>query len=118
MARLSKEDVVTIEALRKRGQSAPAVARVLGVTEGTVRYHDRRAAAGAADGRSRQVHVAAAFVREARSRTTETTSGGRSLQGCGRAQRSLVAPRASCSLYSFFLLPGTRSAAATSLYFA
>ena len=62
MARLSKEDVVTIGTLRKRGQSASAVARVLGVTEGTVRYHERRAASAAVDGRSRQVHVAAGFA--------------------------------------------------------
>jgi hypothetical protein len=61
MARLSKEDVVTIQALRKRGQSASAVAKVLGVTEGAVRYHERRAVAGAVDGRSRQVHVAAGY---------------------------------------------------------
>jgi transposase len=62
MARLSKEDVVTIQALRKRGQSLRAIARTLGVTEGTVRYHGRRAAAGAIDGRTRQVPVAAGFV--------------------------------------------------------
>jgi len=64
MPRLSKEDVVTIQVLRKRGQSASAIARTLGVTEGTVRYRVKRAEAGAADGRSRQVHVAAGLARE------------------------------------------------------
>ena len=64
MPRLSKEDVVTIPVLKRRGQSASKIARTLGVTEGTVRYRVKRAEAGAADGRSRQVHVAAGFARE------------------------------------------------------
>jgi hypothetical protein len=64
MPRLSKEDVETIGVLKKRGQPASAIARVLGVTEGAVRYRVKRAEAGAADGRSRQVHVAAGFARQ------------------------------------------------------
>ena len=62
MARLTEEDVVTIKVLRQRGQSASAVARTLGVTEGAVRYHERRAAKGAADGRGRQKRLAAAYA--------------------------------------------------------
>lgn len=49
--RLRREEIVTIEVLSEKGQSHCEIARVLGVTEGTVRYHLRRAAAGAGDGR-------------------------------------------------------------------
>jgi transposase len=49
--RLSKEEVVTIRVLAERGQNHCAIARTMGVTESTVRYHLRRAAAGAEDGR-------------------------------------------------------------------
>lgn len=59
--RLGKEERVTIEVLSRKGQSACAIARQLSVTEGAVRYHLRRAAEGATDGRARQVHKAAAF---------------------------------------------------------
>ena len=45
-----------------RGHSQSAVARLLGVTEGTVRYHRKRRSAGAADGRSRQDLKAAAHA--------------------------------------------------------
>jgi len=43
------------------GSSHCQIARTLGVTEGTVRYHLRRQAAGAEDGRKRQEHRAAGF---------------------------------------------------------
>jgi transposase len=62
MPRLSKEDIVAIGALLERGQSASEVARTLGVTEGAVRYHGRRAAAGATDGRAKQKRLAAAYT--------------------------------------------------------
>lgn len=42
-----------------RGHTQSAVARLLGVSEGTVRYHRKRHSAGAADGRSRQALKAA-----------------------------------------------------------
>jgi transposase len=42
---------VTIEVLHERGQSHRQTARLLGVSEGAVRYHLRRARDGAADGR-------------------------------------------------------------------
>lgn len=51
MARLSKEEVVTIQVLAEKGQNHCEIARVVGVTEGTVRYHLRRVAEGAEDGR-------------------------------------------------------------------
>lgn len=49
--RLRKEEIVTIHVLAEKGQSHCAIARQLGVTEGAVRYHLRRAAEGAEDGR-------------------------------------------------------------------
>jgi len=49
--RLTKEEVVTIRVLAEKGQNHCEIARALGVTEGTVRYHLRRAADGAEDGR-------------------------------------------------------------------
>lgn len=49
--RLRREEVVTIQVLTEKGESHSAIARTLAVTEGAVRYHLRRAAAGARDGR-------------------------------------------------------------------
>ena len=45
---------MTIHVLATRGQSRRAIARLLGVAEGTVRYHLRRQAAEARDGRAAQ----------------------------------------------------------------
>jgi len=54
MGRLDIEGRAAMAVLLERGHSQNAVARLLGVTEGTVRYHRKRRSAGAADGRSRQ----------------------------------------------------------------
>jgi transposase len=51
MTRLDREARVTIKVLASRGTSNAAVARLLGVSEGAVRYHLGRMAAGAVDGR-------------------------------------------------------------------
>ena len=48
---LREEEVVTIRVLAEKGQNHCEIARTVGVTESTVRYHLRRAAAGAEDGR-------------------------------------------------------------------
>ena len=45
--RLRREEIVTIEVLAEKGQNHCEIARTLGVTEGTVRYHLRRAAESA-----------------------------------------------------------------------
>ena len=46
MARkLSQEEIVTLKTLKKKGQSNVEIGRTLGVSEGAVRYHLRRAAA-------------------------------------------------------------------------
>jgi transposase len=62
MGRLDGEARMTIKALTGRGVARSEIARLLGVTEGAVRYHVNRMATGAVDGRSRQVHKAAAFA--------------------------------------------------------
>lgn len=47
--------------LLEQGHSHSALARLLGVSEGTVRYHRKRMIDGALDGRSKQATKAVAF---------------------------------------------------------
>lgn len=54
MGRLSEEARRAMTVLLERGHTKSGVARLLGVTEGTVRYHERRMKSGAIDGRSLQ----------------------------------------------------------------
>jgi transposase len=49
---------MTIKTLAAKGQSRRAIARQLDLCEGTVRYHLKRMASGAIDGRARQARVA------------------------------------------------------------
>lgn len=51
MPTLRPEEIVTIEVLDGKGVANTAIARTLGVTEGTVRYHLKRQAKQAVDGR-------------------------------------------------------------------
>lgn len=51
---LRREEIVTIKVLSEKGENNCQEARVLGVSEGAVRYHLRRSASGAVDGRSAQ----------------------------------------------------------------
>jgi transposase len=62
MTRLDREARVTIKTLATRGTSNAAVARLLGVSEGAVRYHLARMAAGAVDGRGTKPFKAATFA--------------------------------------------------------
>ena len=54
MGRLDVEGRTAMAVLLERGHSQSAVARLLGVTEGTVRYNRKRGTVGAVDGRSKQ----------------------------------------------------------------
>jgi len=56
--KLDQEARMTIKHLNGRGHSGRRIARMLGVCEGTVRYHLRRQAEGAVDGRARQPQLA------------------------------------------------------------
>ena len=56
--KLDRETRMTISVLARNGQSGRAIARMLGVTENTVRYHLQRQATAAIDGRTRQEHKA------------------------------------------------------------
>ena len=59
--RLGSREVELMTALHELGQSNVAVARLLGVTEGAVRYRRKRAAAGQADGRRERASAVAAW---------------------------------------------------------
>ena len=59
MTKLDKRCRMTIATLKEKGVPNTEIARMLKVTEGAVRYHAERAADGAVDGRSRQLHRAA-----------------------------------------------------------
>jgi transposase len=59
MIRLDREARVTIKTLVSRGTTNTAVARLLGVTEGSVRYHVSRMVTGAMDGRGMKPFKAA-----------------------------------------------------------
>ena len=76
MGRLEDEARAAMTVLLKQGHSQSAVARLLGVTEGAVRYHRRRRASGAVDGRSLQVSAAAAHA-EAIAHWRDRQAGGR-----------------------------------------
>jgi len=54
VVKLTKDEIVTLQVLAQKGQSKRAIARQLNVSEGTVRYHLRRQAASATDGRKKQ----------------------------------------------------------------
>jgi len=51
MGRLQQEEIVVMAVLVEKGETKVEVARRLGVSEGTVRYHLKRRAEGAEDGR-------------------------------------------------------------------
>lgn len=61
MGRLNEEARMTIKVLGERGTTGSEIARLLGVSEGAVRYHVKRMGSGSVDGRSSQPQKAAAF---------------------------------------------------------
>jgi transposase len=62
MTRLDREARMTIKSLTQRGVCKSEVARLLGVTEGAVRYHSRRMAGSAVDGRTLQKPKAQSYA--------------------------------------------------------
>ena len=76
MGRLGIEGRTAMAVLLEQGHSQSAVARLLGVNEGTVRYHRKRWASDAGDGRSRQVLKTAAHA-EAIAHWRSQQEGGR-----------------------------------------
>lgn len=60
--RLSSEEVVTIKVLAEKGERKTQIARALGVSEGTVRYHLRRLEDGTEDGRRDKPFVAERYA--------------------------------------------------------
>jgi transposase len=57
LAKLTREQIVTIKVLQEKGQSQCQTARILGVSEGSVRYHLRRTREAAADGRQKPSRI-------------------------------------------------------------
>jgi transposase len=55
--KLLKDEIVTIQILRLRGETNQAIAVRLGISEGTVRYHLRRQAQQATDGRAKHALI-------------------------------------------------------------
>ena len=53
VVKLTKDEIVTMEVLRIKGETNAAIAKRLGITEGAVRYHLKRRAQGKTDGRSK-----------------------------------------------------------------
>jgi predicted ArsR family transcriptional regulator len=49
-----KEEIVTMDILRRQGETNQAIAARLGITEGAVRYHLKRLAQETKDGRSKR----------------------------------------------------------------
>jgi transposase len=53
VGKLKEDEIVTLQVLKRSGESNRTIAARLGVTEGAVRYHLRRRKAGAGDGREK-----------------------------------------------------------------
>lgn len=76
MGRLWEEAHSAMAVLLDRGAGQSAVARLLGVTEGTVRYHRRRMASGALDGRALQASAAAVHAEAIEHWRSQQAEGG------------------------------------------
>ena len=81
MAKLTKDEIVTLQVLKDKGESNCAIAKRLGVTEGAVRYHARRATQKTVDGRKKTSLIEQLGLQEAVRRwwlnATETSSDNR-----------------------------------------
>jgi hypothetical protein len=74
---LSREEIVTIQVLSEKQVASRAIARQLGVTEGAIRYHQRRSRDGAVDGRKDKSFAAAGFQSTIDAWCAEHTHGDR-----------------------------------------
>lgn len=96
MGCLAIEGRTAMAVLLERGHSPSAVARLLGVTEGTARYHRKRRSADAADGRSKQdlkaaVHAEAIGHWREISRRMAGSTWRRCMSGCGARMATTAA---------------------------
>src|SRR5689334_22816372 len=111
MTRLDREARVTIKALVSRGATNAAVARLLGVSEGSVRYHVTRMAAGRLDGRGtkpfRAATVAEAIEHWRQNRRTER-SIWRSCTRGWRPNTPMTAAYGRCSGFGRGITPPRR----------
>lgn len=57
MAQLGKDEIVTLQVLKQKGESNREIARKLNVSEGAVRYHLKRQAENATDGRQKASRI-------------------------------------------------------------
>jgi len=93
MARLQGKDIEAMVWMRERGASLREIARRAGCDESTVRYHLRRRAEGAEDGRRRQPEVVAPYAGLADAwveRQREMMAGGRRPEAVRRLYEELV----------------------------
>src|SRR5262245_28643160 len=74
---LTAEDLVMIQVLSEKEVATRAIARLLGVTKGVARYHLKRRASGAKDGRGPNVFAAAAITEVIDVWCTATSGGER-----------------------------------------
>jgi len=85
MATLTKDDIMSIITLKKRGESNRALGRRFDVTERTIRYHLHRHASGSPDGRGKASLIErlglADAVSQWRARTMETLPADRAPSG-------------------------------------
>ncbi|MEM9050275.1 MAG: sigma factor-like helix-turn-helix DNA-binding protein [Pseudomonadota bacterium] len=79
MGRIDKEARMTIKVLDERGATGAEIARLLGVSEGAVRYHIHRMKSGAVDGRSSQQRNAAPDAEQIEHRRQSTSGSGLNL---------------------------------------
>ena len=107
-SKLDEESRMSIRVLQRRGVAIRETARILGVTEGAVRYHLRRQREGATDGRSRQVSKAEA-LRDPILRWVEA----RRSQGQGLNHLLPPRTRSVCATYQPLQIPSAQLLTAT-----
>jgi transposase len=93
MARLRREDIEAMAWMVEQGATIRSAARVGGCDESTLRYHLRRRAEGAGDGRRRQPEAVGPYAEVAEAwieRQREATAAGRRPEAVRRLYEELV----------------------------